>query len=112
MPSQAENVSLHETVEEAVHRIVTAIHPERIVLFGSAARGDTHPGSDIDLLVVVQDGMDRLATAQGLYHTMRGLPSATDIVVAWCSDIASYGDNPNLVFHTALTEGKEVYRAA
>ena len=41
-----------EVIEALMQRIVTAVNPRQIVLFGSQARGDATAGSDIDLLVV------------------------------------------------------------
>ncbi|MBM3267396.1 MAG: nucleotidyltransferase domain-containing protein [Candidatus Sericytochromatia bacterium] len=38
---------------EMVRRLVDAVHPERIYLYGSRARGDARPDSDYDLLAVV-----------------------------------------------------------
>ncbi len=42
-------------LEELVQRIVEAVHPLRIILFGSAARGEMGPNSDLDVLVVMPD---------------------------------------------------------
>ena len=44
-----------ETIDEIVRRILTVTKPDRIILFGSAATGNTTPDSDIDLLVVERD---------------------------------------------------------
>lgn len=41
-----------DKLDEIVRRIVEAVAPEKIILFGSAARGDTGPHSDVDLLVI------------------------------------------------------------
>ena len=43
-------------LDDLVRRIVEVAHPRQIILFGSAARGDMGPQSDIDVLVVVPDG--------------------------------------------------------
>ncbi len=51
-----------------VRRVVASVHPERIVLFGSAARGEMGPHSDVDLLIVMPDGVHRRATAQRLHR--------------------------------------------
>ena len=42
-----------ESIEELCHRIVAAYKPERVVLFGSYARGTQNADSDVDLLVVM-----------------------------------------------------------
>jgi predicted nucleotidyltransferase len=101
-----------EVIDEAARRIVDEAHPLRVVVFGSAARGVTGPNSDLDLLVVMSDGTDRLETAYRLHRSLRGLGCAADIVVVSESEVAALKDNPSLVIHTALTEGREVYRAA
>ena len=40
-------------LQEIVRRLVDTYHPEKIYLFGSAARGETTPDSDYDLMVIV-----------------------------------------------------------
>lgn len=101
-----------EAIEEAVRRIVDEVHPIQVVVFGSAVRGDFGPDSDLDLLVVMPDGTDRLETAYRLHRQLRKLGCAKDIVVALESDVETLRDNPSMVIHTALTEGREVYHAA
>ena len=105
-------ITLGEAVDEAVRRIVDEVHPIQVVLFGSAARGDFGPDSDLDLLVVMPDHADRLETAYRLHRRLRKLGCAKDIVVALESEVESLRDNPSMIIHTALTEGREVYHAA
>jgi uncharacterized protein len=61
-----------ESIDLLVHKIVETVHPLRVLLFGSAARGDMTEGSDIDLLVVMPDGVHRRRTAQFLYQSIKG----------------------------------------
>ena len=70
------------------------------------------PNSDLDTLVVVPDQSDYFAVNKILARKVRGLGCAVDIVVVRQSDLEHNGDNPYLVLHTALSEGKEIYRAA
>lgn len=51
-------------LDDLVQRIVEVAQPRRIILFGSAVRGDMRPDSDIDILVVAPDGTHRRQTAQ------------------------------------------------
>jgi uncharacterized protein len=44
---------VQKAIEQMVRRIVEQFHPERVILFGSHARGDAGPDSDVDLLVVM-----------------------------------------------------------
>lgn len=98
-------------LEDVVRRIRAVIEPLRVILFGSAARGEMGPHSDLDLLVVVSDGNNTLHVAQKLHGQMRGLAYAKDFVVVQESDLEKFKDNPYLIYHTAIKEGKEIYHA-
>lgn len=105
-------ISLKETtLNELVRRIVQTVHPRRILLFGSAARGQMGPNSDLDILVVMPDGIHRRHTAQTLYRHLPAIGIEKDIIVVTESDVRDYGGNPSLVLYPALREGKEVYLA-
>ncbi|MDZ7393171.1 MAG: nucleotidyltransferase domain-containing protein [candidate division KSB1 bacterium] len=98
-------------LEELVRRIVAAVHPKRIILFGSAARGQVGPHSDLDLLVVMPNGTHRRRTAQKIHQHLAGMGIAKDVVVVTERDVEQYGDNPSLVLWPALREGRELYHA-
>jgi predicted nucleotidyltransferase len=100
-----------EVLNEVVDRIVQAVRPQRIVLFGSAATGQMGPDSDLDLLVIMPDGIHRRRTAQAIYSSLKGFGLAKDIVVVTEGDVRNYGDNPSLVLCPALREGRELYHA-
>lgn len=99
------------TLMELVRRMVETVRPRRIILFGSAARGQMGPDSDLDFLVVMPDGTHRRHTAETIYRQLTGTGIAKDIVVVTEGDIAQYADNPSLVIYPAIREGREVYRA-
>ncbi len=101
-----------ELLDELVRRIVQAVRPRRIVLFGSAAKGRMGPESDLDVLVVMPDGAHRRRTAQALYRGLMGLGVPKDIVVVTESDVRQYAGEPSLVICPALKEGRELYRAS
>ena len=94
-----------------VRRIVEAVHPLRIVLFGSAARGEMGPDSDVDLLVVMPNGTHRRHTAQRLYREIRGVSLPFDLIVGTPADLEKHRDNRGLIYHTILQEGTTVYAA-
>lgn len=98
-------------VGKLVRQIVDIVHPLRIILFGSAARGTMGPDSDIDLMVVMPEGTHRRQTAQKLYRDIEGLNVPFDVVVATPGDLARYGKSPGLIYREVLREGKEVYAA-
>ena len=99
-------------LDELVRRTVEAVQPLRIILFGSAARGTMGPDSDLDVLVVMTDGCDRLAVTQTLHCRLSSLGIAKDIVVVQAGDVERYGQNPYLIIQSALSDGKELYHAA
>ena len=99
-------------LDKLVERIVDAVHPLKIILFGSAVRGEMGPDSDVDVLVVMPDGTDRLETAGYLHTQFFGVPLAVDVLVATPSDLEEHKDNIGLIYYTILEEGKELYEAA
>lgn len=98
-------------LDELVRRIVKVASPRRIILFGSAARGDMREDSDLDVLVVVPEGVSRLKTAQELHMNFFGLGVGVDVVVATEKDLEEHGGNFSLVYYPAIREGKEIYAA-
>jgi predicted nucleotidyltransferase len=96
-------------IDYLVKRIVEEVHPLRIILFGSAARGEVGPNSDIDVLVVMPEGVHRRRTAQLLYQKISGLGAPFDILVATPGDLQKHKDNIGLIYRTILQEGREVY---
>ena len=97
-------------LDEIVRRIVAAVHPQRIILFGSTARGDMGPHSDLDLLVVAATA-DRSATAHAVRQALRGLGVAKDVIVVTPEDVERHKDNRGLVLYPALRDGKLLYAA-
>ena len=98
-------------LDEIVRRIVAVAQPERIILFGSAARGKMGRHSDVDLLVV-KDGADRRRTAARIYRRLRGVGAAVDVIVVTPDDVERYRDSHALVIKPALDEGRVVFGAA
>ncbi len=94
---------------DIIRRIVEAVSPERILLFGSAARGQVGVGSDLDLLVVVPNGTHRRHATQRVHEAMAGTGIPVDVVVATEDDIDQYGQDPGMIYQRALQEGREVY---
>jgi predicted nucleotidyltransferase len=69
-------------LEAVVQRLVSAFEPERIYLFGSAARGEMGPDSDYDLMVVVADDAPPTRRRSRLaYEVLWGLGIAADVLV-------------------------------
>jgi predicted nucleotidyltransferase len=99
-----------KVLAEIVQRVVEAAQPDKIILFGSAARGEMGPDSDIDLLVIKSGKFNHWQLLTTIYRHLPGI-AAVDIVLASAEDIERYGDSPYLVYYPALREGKVVYGA-
>ncbi len=100
-----------KVIESLVQKIVEAVHPLKIILFGSYARDKANPDSDIDVLVVMPEGVHCRRTAQLLYRQIKGLGVSFDILVATPSALEKHKDNIGLIYRTVLKEGKEIYAA-
>ncbi len=100
-----------KTLDDIVGRIVAVAQPERIILFGSAARGDMGPHSDVDLLVI-KEGANRRELAAEIYMNLQGITVAVDAVVVTPKDVERYRNSHALVIKPALREGTVVYEAA
>ena len=90
-------------------RLVSRFQPERIIVFGSQARGDAKQGSDLDLLVVVSDAIDIRSATRDMYEILDDLPIAKDIVVATQADIERFGNLVGTILQPALSEGIIIY---
>ncbi len=98
-----------EVLPEVIRRIVKVAQPEKIILFGSAARGEIRANSDLDLLVVARPGTHRRRLAQAIYQDLIGVGFPVDVVVVTQEDIEHYGSSVGLVLEPALREGRVVY---
>lgn len=97
------------SLDALVGRIVGAVQPLRIIVFGSAARGDMTADSDIDILVVMPEGTHRLRMARHIYQQIHGFGHPVDIMVTTPSVLDRQKDNIGLIYRAILAEGKEVY---
>lgn len=100
-----------QTLDEIIRRVVEVAEPERIILFGSAARGEMGPHSDVDLLIVKDDPNLRGLSGR-LYRRLHGVGAPVDAVMVTPEDVRRYKDSHALVIKPALREGKVVYEAA
>jgi len=79
-----------EIIREITRRLVEFYHSERIYLFGSAARGDYGPDSDLDFCVVLtDDAPEELLRTGPIYNCLRGMGLPKDVVPWRKSDFDS-----------------------
>jgi predicted nucleotidyltransferase len=69
-----------EAIEEITRRLVEYYRPVRIYLFGSEARGDAGPDSDLDFCVVLPDEAPKTLYGPGVRRALSGVGTAVDVV--------------------------------
>jgi uncharacterized protein len=101
------------TLKEMVDIIVEEFHPEKIVLFGSRARGDSTDGSDIDLMVIDSKPFDeqrsRFKEMGRMWHAIRKFCIPVDILLYSTDEVERWKNSINHVIARALREGKVLY---
>ncbi len=102
---------VQKKIEEMVRRIVEQFHPERIILFGSYARGQAGPDSDVDLLVVMPvQGSKRAAQLQ-VRLALHDIRLLKDVIVVTPDQFERQRDIPGTIVRPAFLEGKVLYAA-
>jgi uncharacterized protein len=97
-----------ENIRLMVNRIKRQFKPERIILFGSHARGEATPDSDIDLLVVMPT-KDRIGTEISIRKALYGIRVPKDIIVTTPEDFHWRKDTVGTIEYPAVLEGKLLY---
>lgn len=101
--------NIEREIQRMVRRIVRQFRPERVILFGSHARGEAGPDSDVDLLVVMP--------FQGLKHhrqaeirvALHDIQVPKDILITTPEDFAWRKDVVGTIEYPAAREGKVLY---
>ncbi len=96
-------------MDEIVRRIVKTIDPEKIILFGSRARRDARPDSDIDLLVIAHSTQPRYRRAAPLYGVLSDILVSMDILVYSPDEVQEWSEVRQAFVTTAIREGKMLY---
>jgi len=99
-------------IRQAVDRIATRFQPDKIILFGSRARGQAEPDSDADLLIVMRvDGSKRKQAVQ-IDLALEGIPIPIDLIVVTPEEVDKYRDAIGTIIYEAVREGKVLYERA
>ena len=96
----------NEFISLVTERIVRDFDPLQIILFGSQARGDAHPDSDIDLLVVFSELEDKRETAVDIQGALADVPVPKDILVSTPEELVRHRTRIGSVLRYAQQEGK------
>ena len=98
-------------INQIVNFVVSKVSPQRIVLFGSCARGENTDDSDIDILVLMKNiGNERVITKQ-LYRGLlnEDIESPVDFIVADYDKYHLLKDRIGYIYRTIEHEGKIIY---
>jgi predicted nucleotidyltransferase len=101
--------AIEKNIREMVNRIVRKFRPERIILFGSRARGQGSPDSDVDLLVVMRVKGSKRQARLDIRRTLHDIRVPKDIIVTapeefeWRKEIVGTIERP------AAQEGQILY---
>ena len=98
-----------ELVTGIVRRIVDAAQPEKVVLFGSRARGDARTDSDFDVLVIKHSDEPRYRRSIPLYVALADLPVEVEVMVYTPEEIEERRLVPQAFITTAVREGITIY---
>ena len=93
------------SLQEMIRRILAAGNPQKIILFGSRARGDARPDSDYDLLLIEPSDLPRYKRAARYRRALIGLAPAKDILVWTPEEVAEWQDVPNAFITSVVREG-------
>jgi len=108
-PKRTTSQSVQRDIRKMVRRIVRQFHPERVILFGSHARGDAGPDSDVDLLVVMPVPGSKREKQMEIQAVLRGVPVPVDVIVSTPEEFGWRQEIAGTIEYPAVREGKVLY---
>ena len=102
-------MAIQETLDEIVSRIVERFDPDKIILFGSRARGDNATRSDVDLLVVMPVPHTRRRLATEIDLSLLGIDLPADVIVVTPEEVQRNQGRIGTIIQPAILEGKVLY---
>jgi predicted nucleotidyltransferase len=106
------NMISQQTIDDAVQRLIAAAQPQKIILFGSYARGEATDDSDLDFLVILPALVNKHQEMVRLRRVLRPLRISVDVLVASKAEVDEWGHLPSTTLYWALKEGKVLHEAA
>ncbi|MEN6302328.1 MAG: nucleotidyltransferase domain-containing protein [Armatimonadia bacterium] len=103
--------NIDEVLQEIVRRITEVIKPDKIILFGSQARGDAGPDSDVDLLIIAPSSEPRLHRARAVLRALRGIGVPKDVVWYTQDEVDEWRNVRSHFVNRALREGRLIYES-
>lgn len=98
-----------DSLKKAIRIIVRVAEPDKIILFGSHARGDDRPESDYDLLVLKRGVQKERELTQKIYLNFHDIGAPIDVIVADLDRYEQLKTDPYLIYSEASNNGRLVY---
>jgi predicted nucleotidyltransferase len=98
-----------DLIGDIVRRIVETAQPDKIILFGSRARGDNRPNSDFDVLVIKESSEPRYRRSVPLYVALADVPAEVEVMVYTPEEIDEWRQVSQAFVTTAVREGTTIY---
>jgi predicted nucleotidyltransferase len=100
---------IQEQIQQMVRRIVQRFDPDRIILFGSHARGQAGPDSDVDLLVVMPVQGSKRAKQLEIRIALHDIHVPKDIIVSRSEEFQWRKNTVGTIEYPAAREGEVLY---
>ncbi len=100
---------MRNSFEKAIEIIIKSVDPDKIILFGSRARGNYKKESDYDICVIKKGVGHRRKLAQKIYKFLYGVRIPIDIIVETPERFEELKDNPFMIYREISKYGKVVY---
>ncbi len=98
-----------EVLPQAVHRIVEALHPEKVILFGSYAYGNPTPDSDVDLLIIMETSAPSKDRSWAVSRLLIPRQFPVDIIVKTPMEIQVASSKGDFFIQEVLSQGQVRY---
>ena len=98
-----------EALGEIVHRLVSALHPQKIILFGSYVYGTPSDDSDVDLLVILDTQARPVDRYVSVSRLLRPRPFPLDLLVKTPAEIAQAVARGDDFIREIITQGRVLY---
>lgn len=99
----------NKVIEQVINAILQVIIPDKIILFGSRARGEATADSDYDILVIKSGIENELRIEQSIYRKLFNVNASVDIIVKTPESIERSKDKIGSFIKYALAEGQVIY---
>jgi len=103
-----EAVTSENLIAEAGRRLAEAAPDAKVIVFGSHARGNVRPGSDLDLLVVEPKLSSRREEFVRLREALGGMGVPIDLIVVSADHVERWGSVRGTLMHEALRDGRVI----